>query len=235
MTHSTYDIPIAGLQKLTLLDFPGRTACTIFLNGCNLRCPYCHNFSLAEGKGEIIDIHEVFQFLDKRKGLLDGVAITGGEPCIHKKLPEFLSYIKEKGFLVKLDTNGMYPDILSEILNKNLADYIAMDIKNSPEKYALTTGISKIKIKKIKKSISMIMDSGLDYEFRTTVVKEYHDEDDFYKIGELIRGAKQHYLQQFIDRESVCFKDLHSPSEASMKRYLNILKPYVEHTNIRGI
>ena len=174
---------IHGLQKMTLLDFPGRVACTVFLGGCDFRCPFCHNFELIDGTAQpVMNDAELLSFLEKRKGLLDGVAFTGGEPCLHKDLPELMKKIRALGFGVKLDTNGYHPELLHSVLDAGLVDYVAMDIKNSPEKYAVTCGLDKIDLAPIRESITLLMGSGADYECRTTVVDEVHEEADFEKI-----------------------------------------------------
>ena len=221
---------------MTLLDFPGRVACTVFLGGCDFRCPFCHNFELADGSASpVMDEEELLQFLRKRQGLLDGVAFTGGEPCLHKDLPALMRRIRELGFAVKLDTNGYHPALLREILDEGLIDYAAMDIKNTPEKYALTCGVNDINMEVIRESIGLLMHSGIDYEFRTTVVKEFHQAEDFPGIGELIRGAKHYYLQCFTDRDTVPFGDLHAPSKEDLETYADIMKQYVSSTEIRGV
>lgn len=189
---------ISGLQKLTLLDFPGRTACTLFTAGCNFRCPFCHNASLVRGEAEpLMSEAEFFDFLEKRRGKLDGVAVTGGEPLLQPDIEDFLKEIKKRGFLVKLDTNGSFPHKLERIISGSLADYIAMDIKNCPEKYAETAGLSRDITEDIDRSIRLIMDSGTDYEFRTTVVSPYHTAADIEGIARRIQGARRYFLQQF--------------------------------------
>lgn len=226
---------IHGLQKMTLLDFPGRVACTVFLGGCDFRCPYCHNFELVTGEAKLLmDDQELFAFLEKRHGLLDGVAITGGEPCMNPGLPELLRQIKEMGFLAKLDTNGYHPEVLSSLLEEGLVDYVAMDIKNSPEKYALTVG-QRLDLGRIKESIALLMNSGGDYEFRTTVVKELHAAEDFEKIGQMIRGAKRYFLQCFTDRDTVPFGNLHGPSAEEMEHFAEIARRHVPETQVRGM
>ena len=185
-----------GLQKMTLLDFPGRVACTVFLGGCDFRCPWCHNYELAVGSAEpVMDEEEFFAFLKKREGLLEGVAVTGGEPCLSKELPAFLRKIREMGFLTKLDTNGAHPELLEQILREGLADYVAMDIKNSPGKYLLTAGLARntesggssgeevrqekarqeALLVRVRRSIRLIMELAPDYEFRTTVIRQFHE------------------------------------------------------------
>jgi pyruvate formate lyase activating enzyme len=225
-----------GLQKMTLLDFPGHVACTVFLGGCDFRCPFCHNFELIDGTAEpIMDESELFSFLESRKGLIDGVAITGGEPCLHKDLPEFIRKIREIGYPVKLDTNGYHPEMLKSIIDEGLVEYVAMDIKNSEEKYEITCGIDLIDMDKIKESISVLINSGVEYEFRTTVIKEFHDEDDFIKICEMIKGAKRYFLQRFTDRDSVPYGNLTAPSFDEMKLFADISRQFIPNTELRGV
>lgn len=240
---------IHGLQKMTLLDYPGHVACTVFLGGCDLRCPYCHNYELATGAAPpVMEEEEFFAFLKKRTGLLDGVAITGGEPCLHRDLPAFMRRIREMGFSVKLDTNGTHPALLREILDEGLADYTAMDIKNSPAKYALTAGLEghaaataagqggePAFLAAIRESIALIMHSGIEYEFRTTVVDELHETDDFEEIGKMIEGAKRYFLQCFADRETVPFSGLSAPSKEKLEACAARISGHVESVQIRGV
>ena len=227
---------IHGLQKMTLLDFPGRVACTVFLGGCDFRCPYCHNFQLADGSAKpLMEEGELLSFLERRKGLLEGVAITGGEPCLHPELPELMGKMKALGYAVKLDTNGAHPDRLAAILREGLADYVAMDIKNSPEKYARTAGLQRLDLAPVRRSVALLMASPADYEFRTTVVDELHDEADFEAIGAWIAGAKRYFLQAFTDRDSVPFADLHAPSAEKLRAYADIARRYVPDTRLRGV
>ena len=184
---------IKGLQKLTLLDYPGKTACTVFTGGCNFRCPFCHNASLVNDlNSDEISESDFFELLNKKKNVLQGVCITGGEPTLMPDLSEFIAKIKKLGYLVKLDSNGYRPEVIKNLVHDNLIDYIAMDIKNSEEKYPLTTGIDNIDIAKIKESINFIMNCNIDYEFRTTVVKELHTSTDIEAIGLLIKDAKKY-------------------------------------------
>ena len=228
-----------GLQKMTLLDFPGHVACTVFLGGCDFRCPYCHNFELADGTAKpVMEEEEFFSFLAKRKGLLDGVAVTGGEPCLHRDLPAFLRKVREMGFGTKLDTNGHHPELLSEILEEGLADYVAMDIKNSPEKYMKTCGLEQegaVDLEKIRESIRLIMEKAPDYEFRTTVVDELHDAADFEAIAKWIEGAPRYFLQAFTDRDTVPFQGLHAPSADEMREFAKVAAKYVPDTQLRGV
>ena len=226
---------IYGLQKMTLLDFPEHVACTVFLGGCDFRCPFCHNFELVDGTMKpLMEEKEFLDFLKRRQGLLDGVAFTGGEPCLHPDLPELIGKIRDLGFAVKLDTNGYHPDLLRRMLQDSLLDYAAMDIKNSPEKYARTAGVSSIDIGKIRESISLLMNRCPDYEFRTTVIRELHGPEDFPAIGELIRGAEKYYLQAFTDRDTVPFEGFHAPSPEQMQSYVQLMSGYVKQAGVRG-
>ncbi len=225
-----------GLQKMTLLDFPGRVACTVFLGGCDFRCPFCHNYELVDGtEPPVMEDTEFFDFLESRKGLLDGVAVTGGEPCLHRDLPAFLERVRAMGFATKLDTAGYHPDLVKELLDRGLLDYIAMDIKNAPEKYAVTCGVETVDLEKVRASIKLIMESGVPYEFRTTVVKELHEPEDFLSIGALIEGAEKYFLQQFTDRETVPFDGLHAPSPEELDRYAALVAPFVKNAEVRGV
>ncbi|MBR3270464.1 MAG: anaerobic ribonucleoside-triphosphate reductase activating protein [Clostridia bacterium] len=227
---------IHGLQKMTLLDFPGRVACTVFLGGCDMRCPFCHNAELIDGSAEaIMDETELLAFLEKRKGLLDGVAFTGGEPTLRKDLPDLFRRIKAMGYPIKLDTNGLHPDRLKALLDEGLVDYVAMDIKNCPEKYAVTAGLETVDLDKIQQSIDLLKNGTVDYEFRTTVVDELHEAEDFEKIGAWIAGARAYYLQAFTDRDTVVFENLHAPSREKMEAYAYTVRKFVPNTALRGI
>jgi pyruvate formate lyase activating enzyme len=225
-----------GLQKMTLLDFPGCVACTVFLGGCDFRCPFCHNFELIDGTAQpIMTDDDLIAFLESKKGLIDGVAITGGEPCMHPDLPQLIERIHNAGFRVKLDTNGYHPEMLKRILDQGIVEYVAMDIKNSPEKYALTCGVDEIDMALIEKSRDLLMNGNIDYEFRTTVIRELHEKEDFEKIGEFIRGAKHYFLQRFTDRESVPYGNLTAPTFDEMYEFAAISKQFVPNTNLRGV
>ncbi|MBO7708941.1 MAG: anaerobic ribonucleoside-triphosphate reductase activating protein [Lachnospiraceae bacterium] len=230
---------IYGLQKMTLLDYPGHVACTVFLGGCDFRCPFCHNYELACGKAEaVMDDQELMQFLGKRTGLLDGVAFTGGEPLLAAGLPDLIRAVREKGFRIKLDTNGYHPEKLRRMLEEGLVDYVAMDIKNSPGKYALTCGIrdaGRLDISRITESIRLLMSSPTDYEFRTTVVRELHEAADFEEIGQMISGAKRYFLQCFTDRDTVPYKNMTAPEPEQMERFAGIARRYVPDTQLRGM
>ena len=226
---------IHGLQKMTLLDFPGHVACTVFLGGCDFRCPYCHNFELVDGSAPaVMEEAELFAFLEKRRGLLDGVAVTGGEPCLRSDLTDFLSRIRDMGYKIKLDTNGAHPDTLKRVLAGRIADYVAMDIKNSPEKYARTVGLPRVDLAAVRKSADMLMAGETDYEFRTTVTAELHEDADFHAVGQWIRGAKRYYLQPFTDRDTVPFEGFHAPDRDALDRFLAIMRGYVPDSFLRG-
>lgn len=228
---------IQGLQKLTLLDFPGKVACTVFLAGCNFRCPFCHNASLVVDtyKNKEIPEEEFFAFLNKRKGILDGVCVTGGEPLLQSGMEEFLEKIKSLGFLVKLDTNGSFPDKLIRIVELKLVDYVAMDIKNSQESYGKTIGIEDYDISKVHKSVNYLLRGNVPYEFRTTVVREFHQRSDFESIGRWIGGASRYYLQQFVDSGDVIREGLHGYNQDIMNQALEVVKKSVQTAQLRGL
>lgn len=228
---------IKGLQKLTLLDFPGQTACTVFTGGCNFRCPYCHNASLVISPTEIGNIteDEFFAYLRKRQGILDGVAITGGEPLLQADISEFIKKIRELGFRVKLDTNGSFPKKLKELVSEGLVDYVAMDIKNSPDRYSETVGSDKLGFDDVKESIEFLLTAPVDYEFRTTVVKELHTEEDLKKISECIAGAKRYYLQQFIDSGELIENGWSAYSKAEMEKLKAVVEKQIPNVELRGV
>lgn len=227
---------IHGLQKMTLLDFPGHVACTVFLGGCDLRCPFCHNAELLDMNApEVMNDQELLKFLKGRQGLLDGVAITGGEPMMRNDLPELLEAIRELGFGIKIDTNGNHPKLLKSIVSSGLADYIAMDIKNSPERYVETIGLPAFDTSKVRESIEYLMSGPVKYEFRTTVVKEFHDADSFRGIAEWISGAENYFLQCFVDRESVPFAGLNAYSREELEGFADIVRQTVKHVEVRGV
>lgn len=227
---------IHGLQKMTLLDFPGRVACTVFFGGCDMRCPFCHNAELLDGTAPaIMDDEELLAFLKKRQGLLDGVAFTGGEPLLQKDLPELTAKIRDLGYPVKLDTNGMHPERLELMMKKGLVQYVAMDIKNGPERYAETAGLPEIDLAPVRESVSLLMNGETDYEFRTTVVAELHDDRSFEQIGQWIKGARHYYLQKFTDRDTVPFEGLHAPTDEQMRKWAEKLRPDIPAVELRGL
>lgn len=225
---------IAGLQKTTFIDYPDKIACIVFTQGCNFRCGYCHNPELFEKKEPLISLEVFFDFLKLRRGKLDGVVITGGEPTLQKDLKEFIKNIKDLGFVVKLDSNGTNPNILKELLEENLLDYIAMDIKAPLEKYEQIVNCN-VNIENIKKSIDLIMNSNVEYEFRTTVLKSQLSYDDFEKIGKLISGSKKYYLQKFVSSkildENLINEKTYSNEE--FEEIKNILKNYIDFVEVR--
>lgn len=222
---------IAGLQKLTLLDYPGKTACTLFTPGCNFRCPFCHNALLVTSRVEdFISEEEFFSFLSKRKGILDGVCITGGEPTMQNDLIPFIEKIRAMGFLIKLDTNGYRPEVLGEVLSKGLADYVAMDIKAAPEKYALTTGVKSLDFSLILNSIELLEKSGASHEFRTTVTEDFHTEEDFAEILSLFSDDTPYFIQQFKDSGNLIDGECRGWSTERMKKLVGELKK--NHPNV---
>ena len=226
---------IGGFQKMTVLDFPGKIACIIFTHGCNFKCPFCHNARLVTEDGDFFDEEEILSYLNKRRGILDGVCISGGEPLIHgEAIFELMRKIKELGFLIKLDTNGYLPNKLKFAIDNGLVDYVAMDIKNSPDKYPQTAGIDIVDMEKIKSSIEIIMSSSVDYEFRTTVTKELHTPEDFVEIGKLIRGAKRYYIQNFVDSGGIISEGSSPLENQGLTALLEAILPYVPSALIRG-
>lgn len=227
---------IKGFQKLTLLDFPGRTACTVFTGGCNYRCPFCHNAVLVTGNdGEYYTEEEIFEHLEKRRGIIDGVAVTGGEPLLQKDIESFLYEIKDRGFAVKLDTNGSFPEKLEGILQLGIADYVAMDIKNRPEKYAETIGLEKFDIAPVRRSIDLLMNSGVEYEFRTTVVSDFHTADDIEALAQWIQGAKRYYLQNFVDSGNLIDGTCTGVSPSTMREMLDRARKFIPGAELRGL
>lgn len=228
---------IHGLQKTTLLDYPGKVAATIFFGGCNYRCPFCHNMNLVkhpEAEPSLSE-QEILAFLKSRKRILDGVCITGGEPTLQKDLIPFIYKIKELGYHVKLDTNGTHPKVLKLLMQNRLIDYIAMDIKTSPDKYAVVCGIKNLSFEPIQNSITFLINGSLPYEFRTTVVFEYHNEAVFHEIGKIIQGADYYYLQSFQDSEFVEDHTLHACEKEELLHFRELLSAYVKHVELRGI
>jgi pyruvate formate lyase activating enzyme len=228
---------IGGMQKLTLLDYPGKVTCTVFLSGCNLRCPYCHNPDLVlpeRIERQELSAAEVLLFLENRRGKLDGVCISGGEPTIQQELPRFAADIRSLGYVVKLDTNGTNPGMLRELLHDDLLDYVAMDIKNSPEHYAETCGGVDV-LPKVQESASLLLNSALDYEFRTTVCKPLHTEKEMAEIGRWLKGAKRYFLQSFEDSGDLVIGGVQAHTQAELMRLLHAVLPYIPNTQLRGI
>lgn len=228
---------IQGLQKLTLLDFPEHTACTVFTAGCNFRCPFCHNASLVVNIPKEAEISEedFFAFLQKRIGILDGVCVSGGEPLLQPDIERFIRKIKDMGFAVKLDTNGSFPNKLIHLVEQGLVDYVAMDIKNSPETYAFTAGTDALDMEAIHKSVSYLKEGHIPYEFRTTVVKHYHSKDSFEEIGKWLAGADKYFLQNFVDSGDLIGKKVKGCSAEEMKEFLETVKKYIPTAKLRGM
>lgn len=228
---------ICGLNKTTLLDYPGHVAATIFLGGCNFRCPFCQNGDLVlrPESQPVIEEEEIYSFLEKRKGILSGVCITGGEPTLDKDLSTGIGRIKKMGYLVKLDTNGYRPEMIRELLAEGLLDYIAMDVKNCMEHYGETAGCGHINLNKIRESINLIKNSGIDYEFRTTVVKELHSDENMIKLGKEIEGAKAYFLQGYQESSGVISPGFHSCTKEEMEKKAALVRGYVPNVQLRGV
>lgn len=229
---------IKGLQKTTLLDFPGRLAATIFTGGCNFRCPFCHNASLVLRGGDVEEVpaEDLFSYLDKRSGLLDGVCITGGEPLINPDIDVLIRKIRSYGLLVKLDTNGAFPERLEALLDEGLLDYVAMDVKNTDEKYGITIGLGEnYDIGAINKSIDIIMKKAPDYEFRTTIVRELHDISDVANIAKKLLGAKKYFLQKYVDSGDILSSGYSAYSDAEMLEMLDEARSILPVTILRGV
>ncbi len=228
---------ISGLQKLTLLDFPGRTAATLFTGGCNMRCPFCHNALLVTelDMSESYSEEEVLAYLKKRAGILDGVCITGGEPLLQPDLAEFIGKVKELGLAIKLDTNGTNPEKLKSLISSGLVDYVAMDIKNSKEKYPETAGVESFDIAPIEESVKLIMSSGVDYEFRTTIVRELHEISDIESIAKWISGAKRYFLQNFVDSGNLIGENMSAHDRTTLEKMCAAAKIHVNFVSVRGV
>ena len=229
---------ISGLQKLTLLDYPGKVACTVFTGGCNFRCPFCHNSALVlpEQLSQGSSADEVLRFLKKRVGVLDGVAVTGGEPLLHPDMADFLKEVKALGFLVKLDTNGSFPDRLMALVEAGLVDRVAMDIKNAPALYAKTAGLERFDLGGVTRSKDFLLSGAVDYEFRTTVVRGLHTKESLLAAAEWIRGAKEYYLQQYKDSGAILDADgLGSFDADEMHALADAVREIVPAVQVRGV
>lgn len=228
---------INGFQKMTLLDFPGKVACTIFTAGCNMRCPFCHNASLVTDIDNSLNMpeEEILSYLSKRQGLLDGVCITGGEPLLQKGIEDFIAKIKALGYAVKVDTNGCFPEKLKRIVEKGLVDYVAMDIKNQFAKYGETVGIEDFDLAPVKESIDFLISSGIDFEFRTTIVKEIHTVEDIAVLSSEIKGAKKYFLQNFVDSGNLIGENLSAHDKSVLEEMKKEAEKNIPTVSIRGI
>ena len=228
---------ICGLQKLAMVDFPGKLAATVFTGGCNLRCPFCHNALLVTRLAESPSLSEedILSFLDSRKNLLDGMVLSGGEPLMQPGCTDFLQKVRDLGLSIKVDTNGCYPEVLRDILNRGLVDYVAMDIKNRRKKYAETVGIPNFDLSPIEESIQILKTSGVDYEFRTTVVQELHTADDIRAIAQWVQGAPTYALQKFVDSGNLISTGLHSPEPLVLEGFSRIAAPFFKQVLVRGV
>ena len=228
---------ISGLQKLAMVDFPGKLAATVFTGGCNLRCPFCHNAPLVNRVAETPELseEEVLAFLKSRKGFLDGVVLSGGEPLLQHDAADFLKKVRELGFAVKLDTNGCFPQVLADILQQELVDYVAMDIKNCREKYAQTVGIPGFDITPVEESVRLLQNSGINFEFRTTVVKIFHTAADIQAIGEWCQGAPHYFLQQFVDSGDLVGVGCEALDPLEVKAFADLMRPFFDEVGVRGI
>ena len=237
LDEKPHDLHFFGIQKLSLLDYPTKMATTLFTGGCNFKCPFCHNRDLVfldENENEI-PLDDIFSFLNERKNILDGVCISGGEPLLQKGLKDFIIQVKKLGLSIKVDTNGSQYEKLKELIDEGLIDYVAMDIKNSKDKYAMTIDVNGFDLSAVEKSVELLKESKVDYEFRTTIVKEFHTLDDMKKIGEWLKGAKRYFLQSYVDSENVIKKGLHAHDKATLEQFRELLTNYIEHVELRGI
>ena len=229
---------ISGLQKMTLLDYPGLVACTVFTGGCNLRCPFCHNASLVlpERAADETDEAEVFRFLEKRQGMLDGVAVTGGEPLLHADLPDFLRRVRALGYRIKLDTNGTFPDRLRAVVEEGLVDRVAMDVKNAPLLYGKTVGLHRFDIAPVERSKDYLLEGHVEYEFRTTVVRGLHTAESLLAAARWIEGAREYYLQQYKDSGDVIRPDaLGAFTDDEMRGLLEKVRTVIPAAQLRGV
>ena len=228
---------IYGFQTLTLLDYPGVVACTVFLGHCNFRCPFCQNGNLVlhPEREPLIDEETVFSHLEKRKGLLDGVCITGGEPTLESELPDFLGKVREMGYRIKLDTNGYRPEVLKSLVEAGLVDYVAMDIKNSPDRYGETAGLTDLDVLRIQESVEFLMCGAVDYEFRTTVARELHGRAEFERIGKWLAGCRKYCLQNYRESEFVLQPVFSGYSREQLERFRELLLRSIGQVEIRGV
>ena len=225
---------LGGLQKLTLLDYPGKLACTIFTSGCNYRCPFCHNASLVTHPSEPVSVDDVLEFLKKRRGVLQGVCVTGGEPLLQKDIRDLLRRLRDLGYEIKLDTNGSFPDKLRRAVEEGLVDYVAMDVKNCAAAYGETVGLEPFDTEAVSESVRYLLSDAVDYEFRTTVVREFHDAQRLTALAEWIAGAKRYYLQSFADSGDLICPGLHGYDRDEMEQLRQAVAEVLPCVELRG-
>lgn len=223
-----------GIDKFSLLDYEDKVACVLFCKPCNFRCPFCHNGLTVLEADTYIPFEDILEYLRSRKGLIDAVVVSGGEPTLMPDLKEKIIQLKKLGFLIKLDTNGTNPEVVKDLYESHLIDYVAMDIKNSFDKYPLTAGVKNVDIDKVKQTIDYLMHSGIDYEFRTTLIDEFHTYEDMNSMGKSLKGAKKIYLQKFVERDSCIQKGLHEVNKIKAEEFLDILRPFIDMVSLRG-
>ncbi|MBR2056539.1 MAG: anaerobic ribonucleoside-triphosphate reductase activating protein [Clostridia bacterium] len=224
---------ICGFEKFSMVDWDGKVVCTVFCAGCNFRCPFCHNRSLALSSAPGIPESEVFDYLEKRKGLIDGVCVSGGEPTLSHDLKDFIAKIKALGYKVKLDTNGTNPEVVKDLLDNGLVDYVAMDVKDSPEKYPLITKTKNLDLNKVLETMSILKSSGVDFEFRTTLIKEFHTEEDMKRIALLVKGAKRYFLQKYVDNDNCIEHGFTAVDRDTAEKWLSLFDG-VDKASLRG-
>lgn len=227
---------VCGFEKFSMVDFGDKISCTVFTGGCNMRCPFCHNGALVVGdvRAQRINEEDVFDYLKQRKGLVDAVCVTGGESTLQPDLADFLRRARDMGYITKVDSNGMKPDVLERLLDQDLVDYMAMDIKNSPEKYPLTCGIKDVDMQAINASIKLIMEKAKDYEFRTTLIKEFHTRDDIAAIADWINGAKKYFFQKYADNEGCISHGYTAIEKPEAEELLKLFDGKIAYTGLRG-
>ena len=223
-----------GIDKFSLLDFEDKISCVLFCKPCNFRCPFCHNGTTVLEAETTIPFDDILEYLESRKGLIDAVVVSGGEPTLMPDLKEKIIALRKLGFLIKLDTNGTNPETIKDLYESGLIDYVAMDIKNSFKKYPLTVGVKNAYLDKVSQSIQYLMNSGIDYEFRTTLIDEFHDTQDIREMAETLKGAKRLFLQKFVDRESCIQRGLHEVSKEKAESFVDILKQFIDKVSLRG-
>ena len=223
-----------GIDKFSLLDYEDKVSCVLFCKPCNFRCPFCHNGTTVLEAETTIPFDDILDYLRGRKGLIDAVVVSGGEPTLMPDLKEKIIQLNELGFLIKLDTNGTNPEIVKDLCENNLVDYVAMDIKNSLDKYSLTTGVKNPLTDKVQETIKYLMNSNVDYEFRTTLIDEFHDIEDMKLMADLLKGAKRLYLQKFVERDSCIQKGLHEVSKEKAEEFASVLRTTIQNVSLRG-